>query len=230
MKENSIDVLLIEDDPMVLEINRAFIEKVSGFKVTGMAANGAEGLKKIKKLQPDLVVLDIYMPKQDGIHTIHEIRKQKSKVDVIVISAANDRQTIQTMLQQGAVDYIIKPFKFERIKQALERYKEYRLQLNTQGEMSQKEVDALLSVATISERKQEEIPKGLSQNTLMQIIGFLKDQSGGKSSEEVAEGVGIARVTARRYLEYLEKTGEIKLDVQYGGVGRPINRYLMKNR
>ncbi|KSU85320.1 response regulator [Fictibacillus enclensis] len=230
MKENSIDVLLIEDDPMVLEINRAFIEKVSGFKVTGMAANGAEGLKKIKKLQPDLVVLDIYMPKQDGIHTIHEIRKQKSKVDVIVISAANDRQTIQTMLQQGAVDYIIKPFKFERIQQALERYKEYRLQLNTQGEMSQKEVDALLSVATISERKQEEIPKGLSQNTLMQIIGFLKDQSGGKSSEEVAEGVGIARVTARRYLEYLEKTGEIKLDVQYGGVGRPINRYLMKNR
>ncbi|SDM69536.1 two-component system, CitB family, response regulator DctR [Fictibacillus solisalsi] len=228
MIENSIDVLLIEDDPMVLEINRAFIEKVSGFKVTGMATNGAEGLKQIKKLQPDLVVLDIYMPKRDGIHTIHEIRKHKSKVDIIVISAANDRQTIQTMLQQGAIDYIIKPFKFERIQQALERYKEFRLQLNTQGEMSQKEVDALLSVATVSERKQEEIPKGLSQNTLMQIIGFLKDQSGGKSSEEVAEGVGIARVTARRYLEYLEKTGEIKLDVQYGGVGRPINRYLMK--
>ncbi|MDN4523138.1 response regulator [Fictibacillus fluitans] len=230
MRNNNINVLLIEDDPMVLEINRAFIEKVPGFKVAGMAANGAEGIKQINKLQPDLVVLDIYMPKHDGIHTIHEIRKQQSRVDVIVISAANDRQTIQTMLQQGAVDYIIKPFKFERIQQALERYKQYRLQLYMQGDMSQKEVDALLSVGAVPDRKQEDIPKGLSQNTLMQIIGFLKDQSGGRSSEEVAEGVGIARVTARRYLEYLEKTGEIKLDVQYGGVGRPINRYLMKNR
>lgn len=52
MKENSIDVLLIEDDPMVLEINRAFIEKVSGFKVTGMAANGAEGLKRSRNCSP----------------------------------------------------------------------------------------------------------------------------------------------------------------------------------
>lgn len=48
------------------------------------------------------------------------------------------------------------------------------------------------------------------------------------SAEEVAEGVGIARVTARRYLEYLEKERKVQLDVQYGGIGRPVNRYIKR--
>lgn len=55
----------------------------------------------------------------------------------------------------------------------------------------------------------------------------MKGESVSKSAEEVATAVGIARVTARRYLDYLEKTGVIRLDVQYGSVGRPVNRYVM---
>ncbi len=231
MKRKKISVVLIEDDPMVQEVNKAFIEKVSGFEVTGSAANGVEGVKKIQELQPDLVILDIFMPKQDGLETLYQIRKNKEKVDVIIISAAKDRDTIQKMLQQGAMDYIIKPFKFDRIKQALERYKDYYTQFCPDGEMSQKEVDTVLSGIHNEHPNQEQngIPKGLNQLTLKQIITYLQEQSYGKSSEEVAEGVGIARVTARRYLEYLEKRGEIILDMQYGGVGRPVNRYLMKN-
>ncbi|MDN4073185.1 response regulator [Fictibacillus terranigra] len=231
MNRKTISVVLIEDDPMVQEVNKTFIEKVSGFEVNGTAGNGVEGVKTILELQPDLVILDIFMPQQDGLETLYQIRKNKIKVDVIIISAANDRDTIQTMLQQGAMDYIIKPFKFDRIKQALERYKDYYTQFSPDGEMSQKEVDTLLSGIHTPhfEQDRKEIPKGLNQITLKQIMAYLRAQSCGKSSEEVAEGVGIARVTARRYLEYLEKRGEIKLDMQYGGVGRPVNRYLMKN-
>ncbi len=61
-----INVLLIEDDPMVREVNRQFIEKVAGFEVIGQASNGVEGIEQICSLQPDLVFMDIFMPEQDG--------------------------------------------------------------------------------------------------------------------------------------------------------------------
>ncbi len=67
-------VLLIEDDPMVQEVNRQFVEQVDGFQVVGTAANGLEGLKLIEQLKPDLVFLDIFMPSLDGIATLQRLR------------------------------------------------------------------------------------------------------------------------------------------------------------
>lgn len=229
MAEHKIKVVLIEDDPMVQQVNKAFIEKVSGYNVIGTAANGMEGIEKVEALKPDLVILDVFMPKKDGLETIYQLRKNRTKVDVIIISAANDKETIQTMLQNGALDYIIKPFKFERIQYALERFKDYLAHLNPKGGVSQKELDILFSGKQMRQNNQNSIPKGLNELTLKQIATFLQEQTESKSAEEVAEGVGMARVTARRYLEYLEKIGKIKLDMQYGGVGRPVNRYLMKS-
>lgn len=66
----AIKVLLIEDDPMVREVNRQFIEKVEGFKVIAMCKNGVEGFEKILECKPDLVFMDIFMPEQDGIATL----------------------------------------------------------------------------------------------------------------------------------------------------------------
>lgn len=73
------------------------------------------------------------------------------------------------------------------------------------------------------------MPKGLNEVTLQKIVHYLQKQTNPVSAEEVTEGVGIARVTARRYLEYLEKRGQVILNVQYGGIGRPVNRYMMKH-
>lgn len=231
MQNQYISVLLIEDDPMVQEVNRQFIEQVKGFKIIGTAHDGKEGYEKTIALNPDLIILDIYMPTQNGIETLHQIRQERESVDVIVISAANDRETIRTIIQNGAIDYIIKPFKFERIQLALENYKSIRTKLSQNGTISQSELDEMLYSETKSTGVKTEayLPKGLNEITLKQIVLYLMQQSDSKSAEEVAEGIGIARVTARRYLDYLEKNGNIELDIQYGGVGRPVNRYVMKN-
>ncbi|MCY7782229.1 MULTISPECIES: two-component system response regulator DctR [unclassified Bacillus (in: firmicutes)] len=216
-------VLLIEDDPMVQEVNKEFITTVKGFDVCAIAGNGEEGIKLIKEKQPDLVILDVYMPKKDGIKTLQEIRKQKLEVDVIVVSAAKDKETISLMLQNGAVDYILKPFKLERMRQALEKYKQYKQKIEANDTLSQEQLDAILN---IPQQAVQELPKGLNHFTMNEVTAFLKQQTASLSAEEVAKALGIARVTARRYLDYLEKNGTIKLDVQYGGVGRPVNRYV----
>jgi two-component system, CitB family, response regulator DctR len=237
-------VLLIEDDPMVQEVNRQFVERVEGFHIIGVASSGAEGIELTRKLKPDLVILDIFMPVLDGVETLQQIRREELAVDVIIISAANDMKTISRMLHQGAVDYIIKPFKFDRVKQALEHYRSVKSAFGDRdgATLSQQELDRVLygreselnspTGRSIPETPlpSQELPKGLQAATLKQIVQHLTlSQPLPLSAEEVAEGVGIARVTARRYLDYLEKSGLVRLDLQYG-VGRPVNKYVYTGR
>ncbi|MED4923195.1 response regulator [Anoxybacillus geothermalis] len=221
-------VLLIEDDPMVQEVNRQMIEQVDGFTVVGLAGNGEEGLRLIDELHPDLAVIDIYMPQLDGLETLKEIRARGHEVDILAITAASDIETVRRVLQNGAFDYIVKPFKVERLRQALENYRTFRQSLAEKQSLTQAELDALRQTTEHTVKPAAELPKGLNEVTLEKVIAYLRQHRFPVSAEEVAEGVGIARVTARRYLEYLEKTGQVILDVQYGGVGRPVNRYQLK--
>ncbi|WP_311316152.1 response regulator [Domibacillus indicus] len=220
-----IKVLLIEDDLMVQEVNKEFINKVDGFEVIGIAGNGREGMELIRRLSPDLIIIDLYMPLMGGLETLHLLRQENIQVDVIVITAASDIDTVRQVIQHGAFDYIMKPFKFERMKQALEHYQSVQNRLSEKGRISQEELDSLLFQKAGGPDEAEQLPKGLNAVTLQKIVSHLQKTDKPLSAEEVAEGVGAARVTVRRYLDYLEKSGKVKIDIQYGVIGRPINRY-----
>lgn len=226
MASHDFLVLLIEDDPMVQEVNRQFVERIEGFSVIGTSPNGYEGIQMIKQLKPDLIFIDIFMPAQNGIETIHQVRKEGYSVDIIAITAASDIETIRDVLQNGAFDYIMKPFKFERIKKSLENYRSFRKQLQSKTTLTQQDLDQIRFEK--EDYESTDLPKGLNEVTFKKIIRYLNEQTEPLSAEEVAEQVGLARVTARRYLDYLEKSGHISIDIQYGGVGRPINRYITK--
>lgn len=230
MNNDIIHILLIEDDPMVQEINKQFIERLPQFQVIDTASNGIEGLEKIKTLHPDLVILDIFMPSLNGMDALYEIRKEQLDVDVIIISAANDPKTIRKMMQNGAFDYLIKPFTFDRLKHTLEQYYAFRKNVQPNESISQSQLDRIIfsnqSIAALPRVFQKnEIPKGLNSSTLEQVIQFMRKQTTPQSAEEVADGIGIARVTARRYLDFLNEKQLLRLDIQYGSIGRPINKY-----
>jgi len=220
-----LKVLLIEDDPMVREVHRQFIDRIEGFSITGIASNGMEGLRLVKELKPDLAIIDLYMPYMGGLEMLRELRSEAYSIDVIAITAASDIETIHGVLQQGAVDYIMKPFTFDRIKKSLDTYKNYRVKLGEKKALIQEELDQLLFIDKKEESERENLPKGLNTNTLTKITSFISQENEPVSAEEVAESIGMARVTARRYLDYLEKEGKVKIHIHYGGVGRPINRY-----
>lgn len=220
-----IQVLLVEDDPMVRQVNRQFIEQVPGYHLIGTAKNGVEGIQQIKQLKPDLVFMDIFMPEQDGIETLTKIREKGLKVDVIAVTAANDMKTIRKMLQLGVFDYIMKPFSFERMEHTLQNYRQFKTKIDGKSEMTQSELDLLLHHQQKPHQTDTKLPKGLNAATLEKIVTYIGTQEQSVSAEEVANGVGLARVTARRYLDYLEKQNKVKIDIQYGGVGRPVNQY-----
>jgi len=220
-----IEVLLIEDDPMVRQVNKQFLQQIDGISIIGVASNGIEGMEQVHKLQPDLVLMDLFMPKQDGIETLRQIREAGLSIDVITVTAANDMKTIEKILQLGAYDYIMKPFTFERMKQTIDRYMQYKSVLNKNDELSQNELDALIHPTRVQGHYRDALPKGLNGATLDKIIRWIGDQDELVTAVEVASGVGMARVTARRYLDYLEKQNQVEIDIQYGGVGRPVNKY-----
>lgn len=229
---NDITMILVEDDPMVLAVNEGFIQQIGGFQILASARTGRQAIELIKALTPRLVVLDLYLPDLDGSEVLMTIRQSGLPTDVIMITAAQDVQTVQELLRLGVIDYIIKPFRFERLKRALEKYKLFFNKL-TQGEIAQEELDRLMNLSAdehkIGQTPTEEIlPKGLRSLTLQQILKFLAEKQDGVSAEEVAVGLGLARVTARRYLEYLEKTGRVRLESRYGTIGRPVNRYRVR--
>lgn len=229
-----INVLLIEDDPMVREVNRQFIEQIKGFSLVGYASNGIEGIQKIRQLTPELVFMDIFMPEQDGIITLGKIREEHLPVDVIAVTAANDMPTVQRILHLGVYDYIMKPFTFERIEQTLKNYQNYRKKISGMQDLTQHDVDHLMQQrlpeqAAVSTGMDaiiiEELPKGFNRATLDKVLAYIQESGGAVSAEEVSTYIGTARVTARRYLDFLEKQNLLKVDIQYGSVGRPIHRY-----
>lgn len=210
---------------MVLQVNQGYVEAVPGFRVVGSSRTGAEALPAAERLRPDLMLLDVFMPDQDGIAMLRELRSRAIPSDVILVSAAQDAATIQEALRCGAHDYIIKPFRFERLRAALESYREVKQRLAQAGQLSQEQLDRMRRGA--GGAAVPDLPKGLNETTLRQVLAHLGALGEPQTAAEVADALGIARVTARRYLDHLEKAGRVRLEMQYGGVGRPLNRYLL---
>jgi two-component system, CitB family, response regulator DctR len=218
-----IKVFIVEDDPMVLEVNRGFLEKVPPFTLCGTATNGSDALDEIQVKTPDLVLLDMFLPDMSGLDVLRSIRLNELKCDVIMITAARDTETVQTVLRLGAVDYLVKPFRFDRFKTALESYQTMRRKLQDTSFLNQSDIDEMKQI----QQRAPSMPKGLSETTMRKILLNLMEQSDPVTAEQLAMSLGMARVTVRRYLDYLEQEGKIQVQIKYGSVGRPSHHYFV---
>lgn len=221
-----IRVLIVEDDPMVAHINKKYTEAVEGFIVVGAVKTGKTALEFLEQNEVDLMILDLYLPQISGLEALNTLRREGWAVDIIVITAADDSKTITTVLRQGVVAYIEKPFQFERYRSVLEAYREFFRKTHEQPHLKQEDIDCLLSPrkSTIT----EEMPKNFSSATLDTLVNYMANHSNFLSAEEVAVGVGISRGTVRRYLEYLVAQGLASKIMDYTSVGRPVNRFKIK--
>lgn len=222
----SIKVLIVDDDPMVAHLHERAIKALPRFCVVGIASNGKHALQLAEELKPHLVILDVYMPEVDGIEMLRQLRTLRYPTDVILITAARETEKLQEATRYGALDFIIKPFKLQRLQDALQAYEARFDLLQGDEQLSQPKVDRLLHQEEVNSRETlaEELPKGLNQLTLYKIVSFLKKKDGPLSAEAVAAGSGVSRITARRYLEHLVEKGMARVDLSYG-TGRPSRQY-----
>lgn len=220
-----IEVMIVEDDPMVREINSKFLKRVEGFILYKAVSNLGDAKKFISIKKPDLILLDVYLPKENGIDFLKWIRGQEIETDIILITADKSIERIQEAFRYGVVDYLIKPFSFERFKESLIQFKGRYYQFKKSDVIEQKDLDKLISSSNVCENKYD-FAKGLNKYTYISIWDEIeKSNYEDFTAEGLAEKLGIARVTVRRYLEYMEKDNKVDKLVEYGKVGRPQYKY-----
>lgn len=220
-----IEVMIIEDDPMVREINSKFLRKIEGFTLYQAVSNITEAKKAITSKKPDLILLDVFLPNENGIDLLRWIRKEEILVDVILITADKAINRVEEAFRYGAVDYLIKPFTFERFKEALFKFKERHYKFSENEYIEQNELDKLMLNKRLSEGE-ESYTKGFNKYTYKSIVKCIDSWDNEYfTSEEVAERLGIARVTVRKYLEFMEKEGKVSKLIEYGKIGRPQYKY-----
>lgn len=217
-----ISVLIVEDDPTVAELNRRYLAHVEGFRLHSIANDCGQALEILKTGAIDLILVDIFMPGMNGLEMLEKIREAGHGVDVIMVTAARDTVSVKKALRLGAVDYLIKPFEFERLNMALQQYKARMEVIDGCDTVSQRDIDTQL----LDRQTRCGLPKGLEKYTL-QIVKTAIDKIGAPFTiDELVKQVGISRVTIRKYLDYLETNGLLTVELMYGAVGRPVNRYV----
>lgn len=218
-----IRVLVVDDDFMVARVHASFVSRVPGFTVVGVAHTGAQALQAVPALRPDLVLLDIYLPDMSGIDVLRWLREEAPDVDVLVVTAAKEVDTVRQALRGGVVNYLLKPFDQEALRTRLEQYAATSRSLAAISTAAQHDLDRVFGAAP--RRGGERLPKGLSPETIELVRRALREAASDLSAAECGELTGISRVSARRYLEHLVAIGQAEVRLRYGAAGRPERRY-----
>ena len=110
----AVRVLVVDDAAFMRMMVKDILSK-NGYEVVGEAENGMKALEKYQELKPDLVTMDITMPEMDGISAVKEIKKVDPNAKIVMCSAMGQEAKVVEAIKLGALDFIVKPFKPDRI-------------------------------------------------------------------------------------------------------------------
>jgi two-component system CitB family response regulator/CitB family two-component system response regulator MalR len=224
-----INVLIVEDDPMVALINRRYLEMIGNIKIYGPVITEEEIIINLTNEKIDLVLLDIYLPKKSGLDILKSLRDKKYLVDVIMITAANSVEELKRAFAYGATDYLVKPFEFPRFQEAFKKYRNKHDILLNDGTVNQEDID---SINNLNDKEKElNLPKGLNKRTLDKLTMFLNENANEIwTLREIASSISISNVTVKKYMDYLEEIKKVNVKLTCGNVGRPELKYTIRNQ
>lgn len=233
MSNGPITVVIVEDDENAVNIYKQFTNQLDQFTVIATASTGKQALNILHAAQPDLILLDIFLPDMNGIDLLREIRREYRGIDVILITAANDTETVSEAIRGGAFGYLIKPIIIDKLLATLNQYDMTRRQLHNSNLVNQDKVDTLFRTIsnsnTANDVQMNSLPKGIDKHTLKMVRSKIQNVNGSLNADELGQLAGISYSTMRRYLEYLVSCDEMEVEVLYGSVGRPERKYKIKH-
>ena len=228
-----IRTLIVDDDFRVAAIHAAYVNRIDGFEVVAEVHTAADAMDAVDRLRPDLMLLDLYLPDEHGLKLAARLRDGHPPVDVIVITAAKDAESVRVAMQSGALHYLLKPFSFPVLRDKLLSYAQMRTRLSalpnasqhgaSQHGADQRTVDRVFGALRAPDQLAG--AKGRSVHTLEAVEQLLMETADDLSAAEVAERTGMSRATAQRYLSHLHEVGRVDIRLRYGSGGRPEHGY-----
>ena len=215
-------ILIIEDDPMVAMIHKEYFKRKELSDDLNHVSTLEEAKSFLEKSDADLIVLDNYLTDGQGVEYLPELKGYP----IIMITAANDIQTVEAALTNGVVDYLVKPFTYERFSQAVDKVQEY-VSLLSKEKINQDLIDDYLNSGRVEE---DSLPKGLSRITLKKVLENIKEQERGFTTQQVADDLDISRITIRKYLNHLVNINVLSEDAEYYTSGRPVSVFTIEDQ
>lgn len=216
-------VLIIEDDPMVAMIHKEYFKKKELTDDLNHVTSLEAAKDYLKKNNVDLIVLDNYLTDGQGVEFLPELKGYP----IIMITAANDVQTVEAALSNGVVDYLVKPFTYERFSQAIDKVQDY-VNLLSKEKINQDLIDDYLNSGRVEE-EEDSLPKGLSRITLKKVIEAIQQQNTGFTTQQIADILDISRITIRKYLNHLVNIKVLSEDAEYYTSGRPVSVFTVES-
>ncbi len=225
MTGEPIRVLVVDDDYRVAGLHVSFVGRVPGFVAVGRAHTATDALELTERLHPTLVLLDVYLPDGDGLDVARRLLDTHPSPAVILISAANDHETVKQAVQLGAFHYLVKPFDLAVLTDLLTSFRQAH---TTMAELldgaDQQDINRVFAhrrptLPTTTP------PRSPFAPTTQLVYRIIATQGPRLSAADVAQAAGISRATAQRSLTKLEHDGAITLELHYGAAGRPEHRY-----
>lgn len=217
-------VLIIEDDPMVAMIHKEYFKKKELTNNLNHVTSLEAAKDYLKKNNVDLIVLDNYLTDGQGVEFLPELKGYP----IIMITAANDVQTVEAALSNGVVDYLVKPFTYERFSQAIDKVQDY-VNLLSKEKINQDLIDDYLNSGRVEE-EEDSLPKGLSRITLKKVIEAIQQQNTGFTTQQIADILDISRITIRKYLNHLVNINVLSEDAEYYTSGRPVSVFIVESK
>ncbi|RJO79972.1 response regulator [Nocardia panacis] len=228
-----IRVLIVEDEPLIAEAHRAYVDRIPGFVPVAVAHTGREAMRVTADAAAadapiDLVLMDIGLPDASGLDVAAAMNGLAPRPDVIAITSARDLALVRTAVSYGIVLYLLKPFTFAAFRDKLDRYREFRAALPAgEAALSQHDIDRALGALRTTDPRAA-APKGIAPQTLEEISRAVRAAPDGVTAADTAATVGVSRITAWRYLEKLAEDNLVTRRSDYGRAGRPKTRYIWR--
>jgi response regulator of citrate/malate metabolism len=218
-------VLIVDDDPDVGAMYAHTLRSMHSFEVAGTVRSGEDALNFLRRYRCDLLLLDLELDGMDGLALMQRLRRDGHRVEIIALTASRNAGAVRTAIQHGAIDYVVKPFDLERLRQSLGLFLNRVATPADPETLSQASIDRMVSGGRVPRRW---LPKGLTHRGIESVRAAL-DEERGRCSLAIAQSTGLARVTARRYLEYLVATNQASVFTAPTGPGRPRKLYRAVN-
>ncbi|WP_425316605.1 response regulator [Stutzerimonas chloritidismutans] len=226
-------VLIVEDDPMVMRLNVDYLARLEGVELVGQCESVPAALELLEREAVDLLLLDVYLRNRSGLEVLRHLRAQDRNTDAVLITAASEIETVRAAQRLGARDYLVKPFSFERFRDAVEACRRAREALSRlPDQLVQGDIDRLFSQAPATDlRRPGDLPKGLTPASLAQVAqAILALDEDSFTSETLLPATGMSRVSVRKYLKHLSDAQLLEESFHYGQIGRPSFRYRCLDR
>ncbi len=185
---NPIRVLLVDDHGVVRTGLRVFFDLLDDIEVIGEAADGSEGVAMARRLQPDVVLMDLLMPNMDGVTAIGRIKAESPEIEVVAMTSFIEEEKVTAALEAGATGYLLKDAGADEVAQAIRAAMAGEMVLDPQ-------VTRLLAQRMRAKPAPDPVePLTDRERDVLRLVAR------GLSNKEIAYELGIAEGTARTYV------------------------------